>query len=143
MAEAKEFTCIECPRGCRLVIELDIVAKGSAKVDGIKYLQATVTGNACPKGEAYGKQEAINPMRSLTTTVVVEGSARRRLPVRTDGDLPLSRLLEAMAAIDPVVVHPSVVRGDVVVRDLLGLGINLIATDDLTADVNLNAGASR
>jgi CxxC motif-containing protein len=121
MSERKEFTCIECPRGCRL----SVVVEGGA---------ATVTGNACPKGAVYGAQEAVAPMRTLTTTVVAEGSGRKRLPVRTDGELPLSRILEAMAAIDPVVARPPVRRGDVVMRDLLGLGVNVIATDDLVAD---------
>ncbi|MBU0928302.1 MAG: DUF1667 domain-containing protein [Spirochaetes bacterium] len=118
MSETKVVTCIECPRGCRLSVSVD----GGA---------ATVTGHACPKGEAYGAQEAISPMRTLTTTVVAEGAATRRLPVRTDGELPLGRLLEAMAAIDPVVVRPPLRRGDVIVRDLLGLGVDLVATDDL------------
>lgn len=120
MSERKEFTCIECPRGCRLAVVTD---NGTA----------AVTGNACPKGAAYGAQEAVAPMRTLTTTVVVEGSSRRRLPVRTAGELPLGRILDAMAAIDPVVARPPVRRGDVVVRDLLGLGVDLIATDDLAA----------
>jgi CxxC motif-containing protein len=118
MSERKELTCIECPRGCRLSVE----------VDGGR---ATVSGNACPKGAVWGAQEAVEPMRALTTTVAVEGSARKRLPVRTDGTIPLGRLLDAMAAIDPIVVRPPIRRGDVVARDLLGLGVDLIATDDL------------
>ncbi len=92
-----------------------------------------VSGNACPKGAVYGAQEAVAPMRTLTTTVTIEGSARRRLPVRSSGELPLSRLLEAMAALDLVAVHPPVVRGDVVLRAILGLGVDMIATDDLPA----------
>ncbi|OHD25141.1 MAG: hypothetical protein A2Y38_05290, partial [Spirochaetes bacterium GWB1_59_5] len=106
MRELKEFTCIECPRGCRLEVSID---------DGV----AVVSGNACPKGEAYGAQEAVAPMRTLTTTVTIEGSIRRRLPVRSSGELPLSRLLDAMAALDPVVVRPPLARGDIVLRDIL------------------------
>ncbi len=119
--ELKEFTCIECPRGCRLEVSIG---------GGV----AVVSGNACPKGAVYGAQEAIAPMRTLTTTVTIEGSARRRLPVRSSGELPLSRLLDAMAALDPVVVRPPLVRGDIVLRDLLGLGVDMIATDDLRVD---------
>jgi len=121
MSEHKELTCIECPRGCRLSVE----------VDGWR---AAVSGNACPKGAVWGAQEAVAPMRTLTTTVAVEGSARKRLPVRTDGTLPLGRLLDAMEAIDPVVVRPPVRRGDVLARDLLGLGVDLVATDDLLGE---------
>ncbi len=121
MSERKELTCIECPRGCRLTVE----------VDGRR---ATVSGNACPKGAVWGAQEAVAPMRTLTTTVAVEGSARKRLPVRSDGTIPLGRLLDAMEAIDPVVVRPPVRRGDVVASDLLGLGVDLVATDDLLGE---------
>lgn len=122
MSEVKVLTCIECPRGCRLVVTLE-------------HGQASVTGNACPKGQAYGAQEARKPMRTLTSTVQVEGSTRRRLAVRSDGDIPLSRLLDAMAAIDPIVLRPPVRHGDIIIRDLLGLGVNLVASDDLeTAD---------
>ncbi|PKL25046.1 MAG: molybdopterin oxidoreductase [Spirochaetae bacterium HGW-Spirochaetae-3] len=126
MIELKEFTCIECPRGCRLAVRID---------SGV----ATVSGNSCPKGVAWGAQEAVAPMRGLTTTVRIEGSSRRRLPVRASGDMPLSRLLDAMAAIDPVVVRPPVRRGDVVLADLLGLGVDLVATDDLEADAERGA----
>lgn len=121
MPEPKGFTCVVCPRGCRLLVSL---------VDGA----VAVSGNACPRGADYGRQEAVSPMRSLTTTVRTAGSRRPRLPVRSSVDLPLSRLLEAMAAIDPVVARAPVRRGDVLLGDLLGLGVDLVATDDLPAD---------
>ncbi len=121
MMDAKELTCIVCPRGCRLVVTIE---------DGV----ASVAGNACPKGAIYGAQEAVQPMRTLTTTVAIEGSSRRRLPVRSSADLPLSRILDAMTALDPIVVRPPLRRGDTVVRDVLGLGIDIIATDDLAED---------
>lgn len=127
MIDVKEFTCIECPRGCRLSVRVDSGA-------------AAVSGNACPKGAAWGAREAVSPMRGLSTTVRTEGSARRRLPVRSSADLPLSRLLDAMAAIDPVVARAPVRRGDVVLADLLGLGVDLIATDDLEADAAGSVG---
>ncbi len=116
--EHKEFTCILCPRGCRLAVDLD----GEA---------VTVSGNACPKGLEYGRQEAVEPMRSLSTTVTAMGGDRPRLPVRLDRDIPLARILDAMAAIDPVVAHAPVSCGQVLVRDVAGLGADLIATDEL------------
>jgi len=124
MTDAKELTCTACPRGCRLVVTIE---NGVASVAG-------VAGNACPKGAIYGAQEAVLPMRTLTTTVAIEGSSRRRLPVRSSADLPLSRILDAMTALDPIVVRPPLRRGDIVVRDMLGLGVDIIATDDLPDD---------
>jgi len=122
MSGHKEFPCIECPRGCRLLIDIGD--------DG----ELSITGNACPKGAAWGAREAVTPMRTLTTTVAIQGSNRRRLPVRTNGELPLGRLLDAMAAIDPVVVKPPLRNGDILLQNLLGLGVDVIATDDLSVD---------
>jgi CxxC motif-containing protein len=122
MSGHKEFSCIECPRGCRLLVDIGD--------DGTP----SITGNACPKGATWGAREAVSPMRTLTTTVAVKGSDRRRLPVRTNGELPLGRLLDAMAAIDPVVVRPPLHNGDIILPNLLGLGVDVIATDDLPVD---------
>ncbi|HPE37392.1 MAG TPA: DUF1667 domain-containing protein [Spirochaetales bacterium] len=118
MPETLNLTCIMCPRGCRLTVVKD----GDA---------VSVSGHACPRGEAYGRQEAVCPLRSLTTTVRADGGARPRLAVRSSADLPLSRLLDAMAALDGVVVRAPVRAGDVVARDILGLGVDMLATDNL------------
>lgn len=117
-AETKDMTCILCPRGCRLSVRLE----GGA---------VEVSGNACPKGEAYGRQEAVEPMRSLTTTVVALGGDRPRLAVKLDSDIPLARLLDAMAAIDAVTARAPVSAGDELLADVAGLGARLVATDDL------------
>ena len=126
MAERKEFTCIVCPRGCALV----------AVPDGGSY---TITGHACARGEEWGVQEAVEPLRSLTTTVRVvmpdgdDSKLRPRLPVRSRSDIPLARVLEAMEAIDAVKVRAPVKAGDVVLADLLGLGVDMLAADSLPA----------
>lgn len=52
----KEFTCIMCPQGCDISVELD-----GGKI-------ASVTGNKCAKGEAYVTQEIGNPMRNIATS---------------------------------------------------------------------------
>ena len=120
MSERKTLTCIICPRGCVLTVAID---------GGM----ATVSGQACPKGETYGRQEAVEPLRSLTTTVRTDSPSRPRLPVRGDGDIPLRRLREALSTLDEVVARAPIKHGDVLVKDILGLGVNLIATDDLQA----------
>lgn len=111
-------TCIACPRGCELEITV---------ADG----EVTVTGHKCDRGRVYGQQEAIEPMRILTTTVRTTSEARPRLPVRTAGEVPLRRIPELLAAIDSVTVSPGIKCGDPVVRNLVGSGTDLIATDDL------------
>jgi len=126
VAETRKFVCIACPRGCPLEVDAAPDGKG-----GLAAL--AVRGNACRRGEEYGRAEIVDPRRSLTSTVRTEGAAERRLPVRTAGGIPLGRLVEAARALDAVTARPPLKCGDVVVADLLGLGVDLVATDDLKA----------
>lgn len=118
MADTRQLSCILCPRGCRLdlLVEAGLV---------------TVSGNACPRGEGYGRQEAIAPMRLLTSTVRAEGGTRARLAVRTSGDIALGRMLEAVYALDDIVVSAPVAAGELIRADYLGLGVDLIAKEVL------------
>lgn len=125
--EDRIFTCVVCPRGCSLSVRLTEET-------------VVVSGHACPKGEVYGRQEATDPQRSLTTTLRTDNPRRPRLPVRSSADLPLARLLEAMAALDGVCVQAPVACGTVVYRDLLGLGVDMISTDDLPAGEGVSHG---
>ncbi len=118
MIEQKNITCIVCPRGCML----------SLSVDGDSVV---ISGYACAKGEVYGRQEAIEPLRSLTTTVRTLNPAVPRLPVRTDAELPLRLLLGAMDEINKITVDRAVRRGEVLLGNLLGLGVNVISCGDL------------
>ena len=52
----KELICICCPKGCHLRVD---TANDYA-----------VTGNACPNGAAYGKEELTHPTRIITSTAV-------------------------------------------------------------------------
>jgi CxxC motif-containing protein len=118
MKEVKDLICITCPKGCE--------AKVWSDDGGIK-----VKGKICKKGKAYLAQEFRAPMRILTTTVVVASGSSRRLPVRTAKALPKKYLFKAMAQIGRVSVKPPVRIGDVILSDLAGSGVDLIAADDL------------
>jgi len=130
MPETRQFTCIVCPRGCGLEVELD---------DGPTVLR--VGGYGCKRGEDYARREVVDPRRSLTSTVRTRGLERRRLPVRSAGTLPLGRLVEAARALDGIIVDRPVKCGDLVVKDLLGLGVDIVATDAIGAAGS--AGADR
>ncbi len=109
----KELVCIVCPRGCRLQVDED---NGYA-----------VTGNSCPRGAEYGKNELQHPTRVLTTTVRVTGGVHRRLPVKTSTAIPKDLLFEAMEVANAVSVAAPVQPGQVIVENLLGTGADLIA----------------
>ncbi len=110
----KELICIVCPKGCHL------------RVDEKNGCQ--VTGNGCERGAVYGRKEITNPTRVLTTTVKIEQAMISRLPVKTDGDIPKQMLFQAMEEINGIVVKAPVKRGNVVLKNLLGLPVNVIAT---------------
>lgn len=108
----KEFICIVCPKGCHL------------KVDD----EGNVTGNTCIRGEKYGKQEAIDPKRTLTSTVKIKSELVKRLPVITSGDVPKDKVQEIVRYLDNVEVSAPIKVKDVVVKDVMGLGVDILAT---------------
>ncbi len=126
MAEPRRMVCILCPRGCALEVELAVPSATSPGSEA-----PLVRGNACKRGEAYGRAEVLDPRRSLTSTVRTRGQARRRLPVRTSAPIPLGLLVKAVASLDSLEVEGPVRCGDVIVADFLGLGVDLVATDSL------------
>jgi len=115
----KKFTCIECPRSCVLNVEIE-----NCRV-------VKVSGNKCPKGEIYARNEVENPLRILTSTVLTEGLPLKLLPVRTDQPIPRSKVAGAAAVIKKLKVNKPVRAGDVIVADFLGLGVNLVATRNI------------
>jgi CxxC motif-containing protein len=113
----RNLTCIECPTGCHLTIELD---------DKGKVIK--VTGNKCEKGEGYAIAEIEHPVRMLSSCILTEGLALKMVPVRLDLPIPRDRVFDAMEAIKKVRVHKPLKAGDAVVVNFLNLGVNLIAT---------------
>ena len=109
----RKMICITCPRGCHLEVDTETLA---------------VKGNTCPKGEEYGRNEITDPRRVLTSTVRLEGvPGACRLPVKTAGPIPKGLLFEAMDALNAVTVTAPVAVGQVVIHDLLGTGVDLVA----------------
>ena len=114
----KKITCIECPQGCALSVDIE-----NCKV-------VSVEGNKCPKGIVYAKTEVENPVRILTTTVLTDGLEMKTIPVRTDKPIPKTELFKAMDEIRKLRVKEPVKTGDVIVSNFLNLKVNLIATRD-------------
>ena len=111
----RELTCIGCPMGCALTVT----------VEGEKI---AVTGNTCPKGEKYAVNEVTAPMRMVTGTVALRGGAMARLPVKTAREIPKDRIFDCMAAIRNITVDAPVEIGTVILKDVAGTGVDIIAT---------------
>jgi CxxC motif-containing protein len=112
----KELICVNCPMGCRVHVQIE-----NDKV-------ISVTGNNCPRGKAYAEKECIRPERILTSTVRISGALHRVLPVITDREIPLDMIMDAMDAVRGIKVEAPVKVGDVIAADLLGTGVNLVAS---------------
>lgn len=112
----KNFVCIQCPRGCQLTVDTDTLE---------------VKGNSCPRGKTYGQNEATHPVRTITSTVKVEGGKIARCSVKTSTPVPKEKIFDVMKEIDSVVVHAPVKIGDVIIRDVLNTGADVISTKDV------------
>lgn len=123
--ETLQFNCTTCPSECLLTVEVERDSN-----DALMEVRS-VTGNNCPRGNTFAHQELTCPMRVLTTTVAVSGGDEALLPVRTAEAIPLELHAQAMDLIRSVVVEAPIQMGDVVLEDLLGTSINLIASMDI------------
>ena len=117
------MTCIICPMGCNMEVTLD-------ECDGRKTV-TEVRDNGCPRGAEYAKKELLNPTRTLTTTISVIGGQLPVVPVKTAGEVPKGMLLSCMEVIRRQKTPAPVKRGDILVYDILGTGINVIACSDV------------
>jgi CxxC motif-containing protein len=115
-AEKRHFVCVICPIGC----EIDVVHDGSKII--------SMEGNKCEKSEEFVSQELIEPIRILTTTVRIKGSKWPVIPVRTDKAVPKRLFPRIMRQLRRIKLQAPVNMLAVVVKDVDGMGANLIAT---------------
>jgi CxxC motif-containing protein len=113
----KEMICIICPRGCHLQVDEN---------NGYK-----VTGNFCPRGEVYGREELKNPVRTVTSTVRVASESHRRCPVKTDRPIPKNLVFDAVKSLRGITLKTPVHIGQVVLENVSGTGANIIVTRNL------------
>lgn len=116
--EVRELTCIGCPLGCSLTVSI-----GENEI--------TVTGNTCPRGEAYAKKEVTNPTRIVTSSVKVTGGTIAKASVKTAGDIPKGKIFDCMEEIRKAVVTAPVHIGDVVIENCAGTGVSVIITKNV------------
>ncbi len=112
----REIICIVCPTGCRI------------QVNGDDPQQLTITGNECKRGKEYALKEITDPRRTLITTVRLGHGRLRRLPVRTNIEIPKQNIFPCMEVINRAEVEAPVEIGQVIISDILGTGADLIAT---------------
>ena len=113
----KSLICVSCPLGCPIEVEIE-----NGEV-------VSVAGNTCKRGDAYARAEITNPVRSLTTSVKVENGLHPVVPVKSSGPVPKDKMFDCMKEINSVTVKAPVKIGDVVIENILGLGVDIVATN--------------
>lgn len=109
LPEEGSMTCILCPNGCQLEWQGD-----------------TMTGNRCPRGLEFGRQEREAPKRSVTTVVLTENDGL--LPVRTDRPVPKEMVFEVIEFCRRQLVVPGQRSGDILFENVLGMDVNIIVS---------------
>lgn len=117
--EKRHLTCIGCPMGCQLEVTLD---------NGVV---TEVTGNTCKRGDDYARKEVTNPTRIVTSTVPVRGGKIAMVSCKTKSDIPKDKIFDCMKEINKIRVDAPVKIGDVLLKDICGTGVDIIATKDV------------
>lgn len=117
----REMICICCPMGCRLTVD-------DSDKNNIK-----VSGNTCPRGEKYAKDEIVCPKRMVTAVVRVNGGDVAMVSVKTSEAIEKSKIFDALDALKGLTVNAPVKTGDVILKDVCSTGVDFIATKNVYA----------
>lgn len=112
---ATDLTCIICPNGCRLHVDDDL----------------NVIGNKCLRGVAYGRQEVTDPRRTVTSTCRTNSRLLSVCPVKTKDAISKKLIFKVMEEVNKVSVKVPVRLGEVIIKDVAGSGVDLVATRDI------------
>ena len=115
-----ELICIGCPLGCNL----------NVKMNGAEVVE--VTGNNCKKGAEYAKKEVTNPTRIVTSIVRVKNGNIAVVPVKTKDDIPKSKIGDCVKALKNLEVEAPIKIGDVLLTNVAGTGVDIIATRNIS-----------
>lgn len=113
----RELICIVCPKGCHLNVDID---------------KENVTGNSCKRGFLYGLNEVKAPKRIVTSTVKIQGVNGQVVPVKTEKEIPKDKIFDVMEEINKAEIKLPIKVGQVIIEDILGTGVNIIATKSIT-----------
>lgn len=119
--EKKELTCINCPLGCSLSVDME-----NGEI-------LRVEGNNCKRGDIYARKELTNPTRIVTSTVGVTGGMDKTVSVKTREDIPKGKIFDCVRALKSISVPAPVHIGDVVLENVADTGVDIISTGEVKA----------
>ena len=112
----KEMICICCPMGCHLQVD-------ASDLNDIK-----VTGNTCPRGAKYAKDEMICPKRMVTSVVRVNGGTINMTSVKTSESIDKKLIFDSLDALKGITLDAPVHEGGVAVKNVCGSGVDFVVT---------------
>ena len=115
----QNLTCIGCPLGCSISVSLSD--------------NGEITGNTCKKGEEYARKEVTNPSRVVTSIVKINNGDVNMVSVKTAEDIPKGKIFDCMEALKKVTVTAPVQIGEVIIKNVCGTGVDVIATKKVNA----------
>lgn len=118
----RKFICVSCPLGCGLTVTLD--DSGEVK---------NVEGNSCPRGASYARSEVNDPRRVFASTVRVKGGKLPVCPVRSKTPAPKGKLFGIARAVAELEVEAPVKIGQVLIHNVCGTDVDIVASRDLAA----------
>ena len=117
--EIRTLTCISCPMGCPLTVEMD----------GDEII--SVTGNTCKRGDVYARKEVTAPTRIVTSTVKVTNGSADMVSVKTKTDIPKDKIFDCVKCLKGVSVEAPIHIGDVIIPNAAGTGVDIVARKDV------------
>ena len=118
----QNLTCIGCPLGCSISVSLSDNGEVSE-----------ITGNTCKNGEEYAMKEVTNPSRVVTSIVKINNGDVNMVSVKTAEDIPKGKIFDCMEALKKVTVTAPVQIGEVIIKNVCGTGVDVIATKKVNA----------
>lgn len=115
----KDIICTVCPTGCTI------------RVEGENGAITKIEGFSCPRGKVYAENEFISPVRILTSTAKVNNAKSPLVPVRSKSPVPKDKLFDCMAEIRKLELSAPINRGDVLIPDICGTGVDIIASGEV------------
>lgn len=117
--QKEAIICIRCPLACNIFV----------KIENNEVTE--ISGAKCKKGKEYAIEECKEPKRALTATVRTTNKEKPLLPVKTDGLIPKELIKRSMKYLSQKIISSPFNVGDVVIKNILNTGINIIATGNL------------
>lgn len=114
------YTCICCPLGCRIEVTLDENGQVS-----------DVSGYTCKRGADYAAQEAVAPER-MATAVLNVGGCLEPVSVKTARPVPKASMRDVLAAVAALELSAPIAAGDVLIDDVCGTGVAIVATKSVS-----------